>query len=256
MMLSEDIVAMIGGYRTERRLGEGGAGAVFLATDAELDRKVAIKILHPHNARDPVRRKRFLREVYVEAEPRATTRVTVPVLWDKARGTIVSNESAEIIRMFDQAFDAVAGETPRLWPEDLREAIETDRFRIHPEKRKNEILGFLNKGLGDLCISRNRERLSWGVPLPFDDRYVCYVWVDALFNYKSAIGYLNDDAREREYAKGWNDALLTVDLEVRRRLDDVLRILQALKREPPKPKPVHVPFDDDDVDERDQEECE
>ena len=75
--------------------------------------------------------KRFLREIYVAAEPKATTRVTVPVLWDKQRETIVSNESAEIIRMFDQAFDGVSGGGPRLWPEDLREAIEPVNARIY-----------------------------------------------------------------------------------------------------------------------------
>jgi methionyl-tRNA synthetase len=85
----------------------------------------------------------------------------------------------------------------------LRAAIESDELLIHPPKRKNEVLGFLAQGLNDLCISRNRERLSWGVPLPFDDRYVCYVWVDALFNYKSAIGYLHDDAEQRERHDGW-----------------------------------------------------
>jgi flagellar motor protein MotB/tRNA A-37 threonylcarbamoyl transferase component Bud32 len=67
LMPSEDVVAMIGGYRTERILGQGGAGVVYLARDEELDRRVAIKVLHPHNARDPVRRKRFLREGRVMA---------------------------------------------------------------------------------------------------------------------------------------------------------------------------------------------
>ena len=59
---------------------------------------------------------------------------------------------------------------------------------IRPEARKNEILGFLKKPLGDLCISRPRERLPWGIPLPFDDRYVTYVWFDALINYISVHG--------------------------------------------------------------------
>jgi flagellar motor protein MotB/tRNA A-37 threonylcarbamoyl transferase component Bud32 len=67
MLPCEEVVAFIGGYRIERRVGEGGAGEVFLAIDPELDRKVAIKVLHPHNARDPVRRKRFLREGRVMA---------------------------------------------------------------------------------------------------------------------------------------------------------------------------------------------
>ncbi|MBF0565067.1 MAG: methionine--tRNA ligase [Nitrospirae bacterium] len=62
---------------------------------------------------------------------------------------------------------------------------------IEPESRRNEVLGFLRSNpLGDLCISRPRRRLSWGIPLPFDDNFVTYVWFDALLNYYSATGYL------------------------------------------------------------------
>jgi len=62
---------------------------------------------------------------------------------------------------------------------------------ILPETRKNEVLGFLkNNTLGDLCISRPKQRLSWGIPLPFDDKFVTYVWFDALLNYYSATKYL------------------------------------------------------------------
>lgn len=62
---------------------------------------------------------------------------------------------------------------------------------ILPETRKNEVLGFLkNNTLGDLCISRPKQRLSWGIPLPFDDKFVTYVWFDALLNYYSATRYL------------------------------------------------------------------
>jgi methionyl-tRNA synthetase len=60
---------------------------------------------------------------------------------------------------------------------------------IRPERYRNEVLAFLREPLEDLCISRPKERLSWGVPLPFDDRYVTYVWFDALINYVSALGY-------------------------------------------------------------------
>ncbi|MCP4580978.1 MAG: methionine--tRNA ligase [candidate division Zixibacteria bacterium] len=60
---------------------------------------------------------------------------------------------------------------------------------IQPDFRKNEVLGFLKQPLSDLCISRPKSRLSWGIELPFDDDYVCYVWFDALINYISAIGY-------------------------------------------------------------------
>lgn len=66
---------------------------------------------------------------------------------------------------------------------------------IRPENRKNEIMGFLKQPLKDLCISRPKERLSWGIELPFDKDYVTYVWFDALLNYVTAPGYLQDDER-------------------------------------------------------------
>ena len=60
---------------------------------------------------------------------------------------------------------------------------------IRPERYRNEALGFLREPLEDLCISRPRSRLEWGIRLPFDDRYVTYVWFDALINYVSALEY-------------------------------------------------------------------
>jgi glutathionyl-hydroquinone reductase len=66
----------------------------------------------------------YLREIYQKADPTVTTRVTVPVLWDKKTGSIVSNESSEIIRMFNSAFDALTGNRDDYWPADLRPAIE------------------------------------------------------------------------------------------------------------------------------------
>ena len=54
---------------------------------------------------------------------------------------------------------------------------------IHPDTRANEVLGFLREPLADLCISRPRERLSWGIAFPWDPEFVTYVWVDALLNY-------------------------------------------------------------------------
>jgi methionyl-tRNA synthetase len=72
---------------------------------------------------------------------------------------------------------------------------------IQPERYRNEVLGFLRQPLEDLCISRPTSRLTWGIPLPFDDRFVTYVWFDALINYVSAIGY-PDDARFKRYWPG------------------------------------------------------
>lgn len=61
--------------------------------------------------------------------------------------------------------------------------IESHPDFIQPEHRRNEVLGFLRQPLQDLCISRPKTRMSWGIELPFDNEYVCYVWVDALLNY-------------------------------------------------------------------------
>jgi len=69
---------------------------------------------------------------------------------------------------------------------------------IQPGRYRNEILGFLRDPLQDLSISRPRTRLEWGIPLPFDDKYVTYVWFDALINYVSALGDL-DSERTRRY---------------------------------------------------------
>jgi methionyl-tRNA synthetase len=64
---------------------------------------------------------------------------------------------------------------------------------IQPDFRRNETLGFLRNELNDLCISRPKSRLPWGIELPFDKDFVTYVWFDALINYISAIGYLDDN---------------------------------------------------------------
>ena len=82
----------------------------------------------------------------------------------------------------------------------LIEYIETHPDFILPKFRANETLGFLRRELEDLCISRPKSRLAWGIELPFDKDYVCYVWFDALLNYLSGVGYLQDDT---EFAKWW-----------------------------------------------------
>ncbi len=60
---------------------------------------------------------------------------------------------------------------------------------ISPERYKNEVLSFLSEPLEDLCISRPKSRLTWGIELPFDEKFVTYVWFDALINYLTGIGY-------------------------------------------------------------------
>ncbi|MEX5728394.1 putative glutathione S-transferase [Rhodovulum iodosum] len=73
----------------------------------------------------------FLRDVYTRAKPDVSGRVTVPVLWDKQGETIVSNESAEIIRMFNSAFDGLTGNRDDYWPEALRNEIEEVNARVY-----------------------------------------------------------------------------------------------------------------------------
>lgn len=73
--------------------------------------------------------------------------------------------------------------------EPLRAHIEAHPDFIRPERYRNEVLGLLREDLGDLCISRPKSRLSWGIELPFDRDYVTYVWFDALLNYISALDW-------------------------------------------------------------------
>jgi methionyl-tRNA synthetase len=75
--------------------------------------------------------------------------------------------------------------------------IEEHEDFIRPEIHRNKVLSFLQEPLEDLCISRPRTRLSWGIPLPFDSNYVTYVWFDALINYISALDYPSGSAFQR-----------------------------------------------------------
>src|SRR5262245_6261717 len=84
--------------------------------------------------------------------------------------------------------------------DEIRDAVASGRLVLQPESRKNEVLGFLEKDLEDLCISRPKARLSWGIPLPFDPEYVTYVWFDALLNYVTGAGYLAEPER---FARTW-----------------------------------------------------
>ena len=112
---------------------------------------------------------------------------------------------------FLQEKDQVDGEWPEIFGEVTRiteknyffrlskyqdwliEHIEKTEGFIQPEYRKSQVLAFLKEPLNDLCISRPKERLSWGIALPFDPDYVTYVWFDALVNYVTAAGYGTDE---------------------------------------------------------------
>jgi methionyl-tRNA synthetase len=78
--------------------------------------------------------------------------------------------------------------------------IEANPGFLTPDFRRNEVVGFLKQELSDLCISRPKARLSWGVPLPFDPEYVAYVWFDALLNYATVAGLHSDIVK---FARLW-----------------------------------------------------
>lgn len=83
---------------------------------------------------------------------------------------------------------------------------------IQPESRKNEMIAFIKQGLQDTCVSRTS--VKWGIPVPFDPKHTMYVWVDALSNYISALGYGNDTYHD--YDKYWPADLHMVGKEILR----------------------------------------
>ena len=89
------------------------------------------------------------------------------------------------------------------YTEKLLEYIEANPDFIQPKSRQNEITSFLKQegGLKDLSVSRHKSRLKWGIPVPGDEDHVMYVWLDALTNYITAIGY--PDTSSAEYQKFW-----------------------------------------------------
>ncbi len=99
------------------------------------------------------------------------------------------------------------------YADQLRTYIAENPSFLQPASRKNEVLGYLKKDVGDLCISRPKSRLPWGIPFPMDDEYVTYVWFDALLNYISAIGFHPDESSE-EFSKWWPAAYHLVGKDI------------------------------------------
>lgn len=109
-----------------------------------LEEMISISVVHPFMGADGwtfepgegvvpdcVNNKGFLRDVYIAADAQVTGRVTVPVLWDKTSGTIVNNESSEIIRMFNTAFDGLGAAQGDYYPEALRSEIDAINERVY-----------------------------------------------------------------------------------------------------------------------------
>jgi methionyl-tRNA synthetase len=102
------------------------------------------------------------------------------------------------------------------YDEFLLGAIEKNPNLIRPEARRNEVLSFIKGGLQDLSISREKKSVSWGIPVPGDENHVMYVWLDALSNYITAIGYGNEERKNVGFEKYWQNAIHLVGKDILR----------------------------------------
>lgn len=105
---------------------------------------------------------------------------------------------------------------------------------IQPESRKNEMINFIKQGLDDLCVSRTS--FTWGIPVDFDPKHVVYVWVDALTNYITAMGYGSDD--DSDYHKYWPADVHFVGKEIVR-FHTIIWPAMLMALELPLPKQVY-----------------
>jgi putative glutathione S-transferase len=124
---------------------------------------------------DPIHRAKTLSDVYVAADPKYSGRVTVPVLWDKQRGTIVSNESAEIIRMLNSAFDRLGARAGDYYPADLRAEIDALNERIYGTVNNGVYkAGFAtSQDAYEEAVSPLFETLDWLEQHLSSRRYLC-----------------------------------------------------------------------------------
>ncbi|MDQ3321054.1 MAG: methionine--tRNA ligase, partial [Acidobacteriota bacterium] len=98
--------------------------------------------------------------------------------------------------------------------ERLLQIIEENPEKVLPETRRNEVVSFIKSGLQDLSISREKKSVAWGVPVPGDANHVMYVWLDALSNYITAIGYGNSE--KSGFEKYWQNAAHLVGKDILR----------------------------------------
>ncbi|AHC99404.1 glutathione S-transferase family protein [Leisingera methylohalidivorans] len=153
-----------------------------------LEDHISVSVVHPHMlgegwtfetddhgaTGDTLFGSSHMHQIYTRADSEYTGRVTVPVLWDKAQNTIVSNESAEIIRMFNTAFNGITGNTEDYWPEELREPIEAVNARIYSTINNGVYkCGFAtSQEAYDTAVGPLFESLDWLEDLLSQHRYL------------------------------------------------------------------------------------
>lgn len=131
----------------------------------------------------------------------------------------------------DNYFFKLSAFTPQ-----VKQAIESGALTIIPESRKHEILSVVNEGLQDISISRPKDKIGWGIPVPGDDNQVVYVWFEALMNYITVLGY----PEHEDFKKFWPASIQVIG-------KDILRfhvaiwpaMLMALRLPPPRSVYVH-----------------
>lgn len=120
----------------------------------------------------------------------------------------VESSDIPLCKIHERPLDKVSEESYffRLsdYGDELLRIIEENPNRIRPEARRNEVVSFIKSGLQDLSVSREKKSVSWGVPVPDDENHVMYVWLDALSNYITAIGYGNSE--KQGFDKYWANA--------------------------------------------------
>lgn len=130
------------------------------------------------------------------------------------------NSDVPLCKIHERPLDKVSEESYffRLsdYSETLLKIIEETPDKIQPESRRNEVTAFIRRGLQDLSISREKSSVSWGVPVPGDANHVMYVWMDALSNYITAIGYGNSEKANVGFEKYWQNAVHIVGKDILR----------------------------------------
>ncbi len=130
----------------------------------------------------------------------------------------VEDSDIPLCKTHERPLDKVAEESYffRLsdYGETLLKIIEENPNKIRPEARKNEVVSFIQSGLQDLSISREKKNVSWGIPVPDDENHVMYVWLDALSNYITALGYGNSE--KTGFDKYWQNVTHLVGKDILR----------------------------------------
>ncbi|MDQ3220756.1 MAG: methionine--tRNA ligase [Acidobacteriota bacterium] len=133
---------------------------------------------------------------------------------------IAENLDIPLCRIHERPLDKISEESYffRLsdYGEFLLDLIGNDLNLVRPDSRRNEVISFIKTGLQDLSISRQKSSVSWGVPVPGDENHVMYVWLDALSNYITAIGYGNEERAALGFNKFWQNAMHLVGKDILR----------------------------------------